>query len=134
LTLRKEYLGGLDDGLSSFYAEILVIFVIYPLDSVGYRWQMIVLCPPIKVGKYTSLTVGSFTGCSGLHSVGSIQFLIGIVVVSEELGILSLAYPDMDHIEPVTIIANGDNSFVTALLSPGRIGIEPDPLHFIGLR
>ena len=84
---------------------------------------MVVLCPPIKVGKDTCLTVGGLTGCSGFHSIDSIQFLIGIIVVSEELGVLSLTYLDMKHIEAITIIANGDDSLVTTLLSPGRIGI-----------
>jgi hypothetical protein len=60
--------------------------------------------------------------------------LIGIIVVSEELGVLSLSYPDMNHIEAVTIIANGNDSLVAALLSPGRISIEPDPLDLRWIR
>ena len=58
--------------------------------------------------------------------------MIFIIVVSEELGVLCLSYPDMDQVEAITIIANGDDSLVTALLSPGRIGIEPDPLQTLG--
>jgi hypothetical protein len=58
--------------------------------------------------------------------------LIFIIVVSEELGVLSLPYPDVDCVEAVSIIANGDDCFETALLSLGRIGIEPDPLQTLG--
>ena len=90
---------------------------------------MVILYPPIEVRQDTSLTVGGFTGCPGFHSVDSIQFLISIIVVSEELGVLSLPYPYMDYVESIAIITYGYYCFVTALLSPGRISIEPDPLH-----
>ena len=89
---------------------------------------MIISSPSVEVSKDTSLSVGCFTGCSGFNPVDAIQLLIRIIV-SEELGVLSLTYPDMDYIETITIIANGDDSLVTALLSPSRIGIEPDPFH-----
>ena len=62
MTLRKEYLGRLDDGLGSLYTEVLVILVIDALDSVTYRWQMIVLCPLIEVSKDASLSVSGFSG------------------------------------------------------------------------
>ena len=90
---------------------------------------MVIGSPPIEVSKNASLTISGFTGGPGFHSVDSIQFLIGIIVVSEELGVLSLTNPDVDHIEAITVISNRDDSLVTALLSPSRIGIEPDPLH-----
>ncbi len=89
---------------------------------------MVIHSPSIKVGEDTSLTVGCFAGSSELGFVGSVQFLIGIIAISEELGVLSLPYPDMKHIESITIIAYGDDRFVTALLSPGKVSIEPDPL------
>jgi len=95
---------------------------------------MIILCPSVKVSQDASLSIGGLTGSSGFHSVYPIQLLIGIIVVSEELGVLSLTYPDMDYIEAVTIIAYGDDGFETAFLSPSRICIEPDPLHLRWLR
>ena len=71
------------------------ILVINALDSVTDGWQMVISCPPIKVCQDTSLTIGGLTGCSGFHSICSIKLLIGIIVVSEELGVLSLAYLDV---------------------------------------
>ena len=52
--------------------------------------------------------------------------MIGIIIVSEELGVFSLPYPNIEYIEFESIVADGDDCLVTALLSSGRISIESD--------